>query len=212
MRNSSWEVRRVEGWRSRLSREVAEAEAEARSLGFDSQPKREPGHAIAFLQLHEVLMEGLYRPPQAEPARSRGVSPEARKKAAEALKAAKEKLAERVGACQPAAVAVERDLEELKRELLAIRREDWKDRKENDPEWYARELAYNAARRRQKPPPSALPTPERREKDRARYAERKKDPAFMEYERQRQREWRAKKKAQAQAQAGSGVEPQQRKP
>lgn len=171
----------IQGWRTRLELQVQEARRDVWSHGADHQGARTAQQIVSFMGLKEALHEGILRPPQAEPRTARLVSKAARQEALSMLRQVHQLKAERYDACAWHTEPQVRDLDQVKSEQLAIRRENWADRKAEDPTWYSTELAYNAQRRRLKPPPSAKGE-DRNTKQRAALERLKADPvAYAEY-------------------------------
>lgn len=185
------DARKVTGWRSRLASELDEARSATRAFGPDVQGARTAESIAVFLTMSEAIAEGAVKAPVDEPARDRGVSSIARQKASERLDQVKLRMAQIADALVARAELVASPCRRADRaELLEIRRQNWAERKAEDPEWYLSELAYNRDRRKRKPPPSAK-GPERNEKDREAYARRKaEDPEFRERQAARLRQWR----------------------
>lgn len=171
----------VQGWRGRLEQQIEDARLDLWSYGADHQGGRTSEQTIAFLSLEKVIAEGTHSPQQSEPRRARAISKEQRIEASTIYAQLRHSQLERNLAGIWRVKPEIRDLDQVKREKLAIRREDWADRKAEDPAWYSKELAYNAQRRRLKPPPSAKGE-DRNAKGRAALERLKADPiAYAEF-------------------------------
>lgn len=194
----------VQGWRSRLDSQVEAARVELYSHGANHQGARTVEHVTSFMGLSRLIQDGICTPPQAEPRRVRWVSQDQRQEASTRLQEVRQLRAEWHDSLTWRTEPEVRDPDQVKCEKLAIRREDWADRKAEDPAWYSKELAYNAQRRRLKPPPSAKGE-DRNAKQRAALERLKADPiAYAEFRLKRAEECRQSRLRQKASNGVSG--------
>lgn len=171
----------VQGWRSRLDVQVESARGELYSHGANHQGARTVEHVTSFMGLGKLIQDGICTLPRAEPRTVRFVTQQQREQASTRLREVRQLRAEWYDSLTWRIELEARDPGQVRSEKLAIRREDWADRKAEDPVWYSKELAYNAQRRRHKPPPSAKGE-DRNFKQRAALEKLKEDPvAYAEF-------------------------------